>query len=127
MSLVSQAPKVIAVSPEIQSELLPHSLVTLTFDMPVLPGSAQIFVGGSSCIHHLSYSYLATTTTPIDLESVKGLFATFRVPITATERLYVYLPAGAVVSEESQTDCEEYRFAPNMYWLTMACLSCFTH
>lgn len=40
------------------------------------------------------------------------------MPTTANERLYLYVPAGAVVSQESQTDCEEYRFASNMYWLT---------
>ncbi len=40
------------------------------------------------------------------------------MPPTPSERLYIYVPAGAVVSQESQTACEEYRFAPHMYWLS---------
>ena len=40
------------------------------------------------------------------------------MPPTSSERLYIYVPAGAVVSQESQTACEEYRFAPHMYWLS---------
>ena len=86
--------------------------------MPILAGSAQIFVGDSPCSSSFSSWLLATTTTPVDLESFNGLFATFHMPPTPSERLYIYVPAGAVVSQESQTACEEYRFAPHMYWLS---------
>lgn len=94
--------------------------------MPILAGSAQLFVGGSPCHCFSLSSCLATTTTAVDFDSIQGLFATFRMPTIPNDRLYIYVPTGAVVSQESQTDCEEYRFAPNMYWISSPCSFVFT-
>ena len=53
---------------------------------------------------------------PAELE-VAGVFAHFRIPAVEGDRVYLHIPAGAVVSSEAETPCEEIRFAPNTYWL----------
>ena len=59
---------------------------------------------------------IAMMNIPAELE-VAGIFAHFRIPAVEGDRVYLHIPAGAVVSSEAETPCEEIRFAPNTYWL----------
>ena len=113
---VAQKPKVVSYSPEMASTVQEGVSVTVTFDMPITAGTGLVFVGVSPCWVSRGISRVATMNIPAELE-VAGIFAHFRIPAVEGDRIYLHIPAGAVISTENETPCEEIRFAPNMYWL----------
>lgn len=113
---VAQKPKVVAYSPETATSVQEGVSVTLTFDMPITAGTGVVFVGASPGEKTAGKSHVATMSIPAELE-VSGVLAQFRIPAVEGERIYLYIPAGAVVSTEAATPCEEVRFAPSTYWL----------
>ena len=113
---VAQKPKVVAFSPETASTVQEGVSVTITFDMPITAGTGIVFVGASPCRIPAGNSPVALMNIPAELE-VSGILAHFRIPAVEGERVYLHIPAGAVVSTEAMTPCEEIRFAPNTYWL----------
>ena len=48
---------------------------------------------------------IAMMNIPAELE-VAGIFAHFRIPAVEGDRVYLHIPAGAVVSSEAETPCE---------------------
>lgn len=50
------------------------------------------------------------------LSAVNGLTATFTMPAFGAGRVYLTVPGGVVVSEESQDNNEEYHFTTATFW-----------
>jgi hypothetical protein len=108
---------VVSTVPATPANLLPGDQISLLFDMPVKPGGGKVFLGSQPSFHVSTVSCADVADIPANLEFPSSLMATFRLPQIPAGKVYLHVPQGAVLSMDSETPSQEYRFPAVNYWI----------